>query len=33
MNEEELEYRIHNLKQKTFQTLENVDLYKYKGVA
>ena len=29
---EELEYKIHNLKQKALNTIENADLYKYKGV-
>ena len=29
---EELEYKIHNLKQKAFATFDNADLYKYKGV-
>ena len=29
---EDLEYKINNLKIKTAQTLENTNLYKYKGV-
>ncbi len=29
---EELEYKLQKLKEKTLSTLENIDLYKYKGV-
>ena len=29
---EELEYKLNNLKQKVSSTLDNADLYKYKGV-
>ena len=29
---EDLEYKIHTLKQKAYSVLENADLYKYKGV-
>ncbi len=32
MMNEEIEYKLQKLKEKTYNTLDNIDLYKYKGV-